>query len=168
MSFLGGSALYIYMLHMPFIYFYVQLRGKTPAVPYSWAEVFWVVAIVSTVLGCAVKVLMDEFVLKKNKRAKAAVAKAVATEPAVAEKVEEPKKASAKKPAVKPVAKASAPKKAEQAPVKKAEVKVVAKAPAKKSEVKAPAKKAEPKKAPAKAPAKAASKPASKTTKKIK
>lgn len=75
-DYLGGSALYIYMLHMPFIYFYVEIRGKAPATPYSWAEVFWVVTAISVVLGCVVKFLMDKFVIKKNKtvRAEAVVA----------------------------------------------------------------------------------------------
>mgnify|MGYP005799400127 CR=1 FL=1 len=67
LDYLGGSALYIYMLHMPFIYFYVEIRGKNPATPYSWAEVFWVVTAISVVLGCVVKYLMDKFVIKKNK-----------------------------------------------------------------------------------------------------
>ncbi len=67
LDYLGGSALYIYMLHMPFIYFYVEIRGKNPATPYSWAEVFWVVTAISVVLGCIVKFLMDKFVIKKNK-----------------------------------------------------------------------------------------------------
>ena len=67
LDYLGGSALYIYMLHMPFIYFYVEIRGKNPATPYSWAEVFWVVTAISVVLGCVVKFLMDKFVIKKNK-----------------------------------------------------------------------------------------------------
>ncbi len=66
-DYLGGSALYIYMLHMPFIYFYVEIRGKAPATPYSWAEVFWVVTAISVVLGCIVKFLMDKFVIRKNK-----------------------------------------------------------------------------------------------------
>lgn len=67
LDYLGGSALYIYMLHMPFIYFYVEIRGKNPATPYSWAEVFWVVTAISVVLGCIVKFLMDKFVIRKNK-----------------------------------------------------------------------------------------------------
>ena len=67
LDYLGGSALYIYMLHMPFIYFYVEIRGKNPATPYSWAEVFWVVTAISVVLGCVVKYLMDKFVIRKNK-----------------------------------------------------------------------------------------------------
>ena len=67
LDYLGGSALYIYMLHMPFIYFYVEIRGKAPATPYSWAEVFWVVTAISVVLGCVVKYLMDKFVIRKNK-----------------------------------------------------------------------------------------------------
>lgn len=66
LDYLGGSALYIYMLHMPFIYFYVEIRGTSPATPYSWAEVFWVVTAISIVLGCVVKYLMDKFVIKKN------------------------------------------------------------------------------------------------------
>ena len=66
LDYLGGSALYIYMLHMPFIYFYVEIRGTSPATPYSWAEVFWVVTAISIVLGCIVKFLMDKFVIRKN------------------------------------------------------------------------------------------------------
>ncbi len=66
LGYLGGTALYIYMLHMPFIYFYVEIRGKHPTTPYSWAEVFWVVAIVSTILGCLVKYLMDNTILRKK------------------------------------------------------------------------------------------------------
>ena len=66
-GYLGGTALYIYMLHMPFIYFYVEIRGKSPKTPYSWAEVFWVVTLVSIVLGILVKFLMDKFVLRKKK-----------------------------------------------------------------------------------------------------
>ena len=73
LDYLGGSALYIYMLHMPFIYFYVEIRGKNPATPYSWAEVFWVVTAISVVLGCVVKFLMDKFVIKKNKTVRAQV-----------------------------------------------------------------------------------------------
>lgn len=73
LDYLGGSALYIYMLHMPFIYFYVEIRGKNPATPYSWAEVFWVVTAISVVLGCIVKFLMDKFVIKKNKTVRAQV-----------------------------------------------------------------------------------------------
>ena len=76
------------MLHMPFIYFYVQIRGKAPATPYSWTEVFLVVSAVSTVLGCVVKVLMDKFVLKKGKKAVVA-AEAPVTEPAVEEAAED-------------------------------------------------------------------------------
>lgn len=64
-NYLGGASLYIYMLHMPFIYFYVVLRGKTPVTPYSWAEVFWVVSIISVALGSVVKYLMDKYVIKK-------------------------------------------------------------------------------------------------------
>ena len=64
-NYLGGSALYIYMLHMPFIYFYVSIRGNTPVTPYSWAEVFWVVSIISVALGSVVKYLMDKYVIKK-------------------------------------------------------------------------------------------------------
>ena len=67
LGYLGGCALYIYMLHMPFIYFYVEIRGKAPKTPYTWAEVFWVVTLVSIVLGCVVKFLMDKFVLRKKK-----------------------------------------------------------------------------------------------------
>ena len=183
LSFLGGCALYIYMLHMPFIYFYVSIRGTSPATPYSWAEVFWVVATVSTVLGCVVKVLMDKFVLRKGK-AKVAVAAAPAAE--VEAPVVEAK--PAKKAEAKPAQKQVAPKaEVKKAPAKKAapakvEEKPVAKAPAKKAETKpaqngtpkveakkAPAKKAEPAKAPAKKPAaKAPAKPAAKTTKKTK
>lgn len=174
LSFLGGTALYIYMLHMPFIYFYVELRGKAPATPYSWAEVFWVVSAVSTVLGCAVKVLMDEFVLKKGKKAKVVAAEAPVTEPSVEEKVVEAKpakKASAKKPAAKVEAKKQVAPKAKvapaKAPAKKAEVKAPVKAA--KAPAKAPAKKVEVKKAPAKKPvAKAPAKAATKTTKKTK
>ncbi len=66
-GYLGGASLYIYMLHMPFIYFYVEIRGQNPEAPYSWAEVFFVVAAVSIVLGCIVKFLMDKFVLRKKK-----------------------------------------------------------------------------------------------------
>ncbi len=66
-DYLGGTALYIYMLHIPLIFFYVEIRGKAPATPYSWAEVFWVVTAISVVLGCVVKYLMDKFVIKKNK-----------------------------------------------------------------------------------------------------
>lgn len=66
-DYLGGTALYIYMLHIPFIFFYVEIRGKAPATPYSWAEVFWVVTAISVVLGCVVKYLMDKFVIRKNK-----------------------------------------------------------------------------------------------------
>lgn len=51
---------------MPFIYFYVEIRGTSPATPYSWAEVFWVVTAISIVLGCIVKFLMDKFVIRKN------------------------------------------------------------------------------------------------------
>lgn len=64
-NYLGGASLYIYMLHMPFIYFYVVIKGKAPAVPYSWAEVFWVVSIISVILGSAVKYLMDKYVIKR-------------------------------------------------------------------------------------------------------
>lgn len=64
-NYLGGCSLYIYMLHMPFIYFLVVLKGTHPAVPYSWSEVFWVVAIVSTILGAIVKYIMDKYVIKK-------------------------------------------------------------------------------------------------------
>ena len=154
LTFLGGCALYIYMLHMPFIYFYVNIRGKAPTTPYSWAEVFWVVSAVSTVLGCVVKVLMDKFVLKKGK--KPAVANAVVAE---AQK-EEVNAAPAKKA---PAKKAVAPKaETKQAPAKKVEAKAPVKkaAPAAKPVAKAPAKKVEAKKAPAKT--------AAKTTKKTK
>lgn len=64
-NYLGGASLYIYMLHMPFIYFYVVIRGITPVTPYSWAEVFWVVTIISVVLGAVVKYFMDKYVIKK-------------------------------------------------------------------------------------------------------
>lgn len=178
LSFLGGCALYIYMLHMPFIYFYVEMRGKSPTTPYSWAEVFWVVTIVSTVLGCVVKVLMDKFVLKKGKAKAVVAAQAPVTESVeevqapVAKAEEKATKAPAKKPAQKKVAPKT---ETAKAPVKKAEPKQVEvkKAPAKKVEpAKAPAKKAEPAKAPAKAatkaPAKAPAKSAAKTTKKTK
>lgn len=86
LDYLGGSALYIYMLHMPFIYFYVEIRGKNPATPYSWAEVFWVVTAISVVLGCIVKFLMDKFVIRKNKtvRTEAIVASNGETIPATA------------------------------------------------------------------------------------
>ena len=152
LSFLGGTALYIYMLHMPFIYFYVQLRGQNPSTPYSWAEVFWVVSIVSTVLGCAVKVFMDEFVIKKGKKAisKVADVKAPATEPAVEEKVA-PVAPAKKAPAKKPVAKKQvAPKAAAKTQTKKPVAKAEVKAPVKKAPVKTPAKKVEVKKAPVK------------------
>ena len=156
LSFLGGTALYIYMLHMPFIYFYVEIRGKAPATPYSWAEVFWVVSAVSTVLGCVVKVLMDKFVLKKGK-------KAVVAAPAVEPQKEEVKVAPTKKaPAKAPAKKAAAPKtETKQVPAKKVEAKATAKksAPAAKPVAKAAAK------APAK---KAPAKVATKTTKKTK
>ena len=64
-NYLGGASLYIYMLHMPFIYFYVSVRGTTPTTPYSWEEVFWVVTIISVILGSGVKYIMDKYVLKR-------------------------------------------------------------------------------------------------------
>jgi len=64
-NYLGGESLYIYMLHMPFIYFYVTFRGTSPLTPYSWASVFWYVSIISVILGACVKFLMDEYVIKK-------------------------------------------------------------------------------------------------------
>ena len=163
-NYLGGSALYIYMLHMPLVYFYGIIRSKigTITAPLAWVDTFTVVALASTVLGCVVKFLMDKFVLKKypsKKKAVAAEAPVAEVEAPVAEETEAPvvevkaepvKKAPAKKPVAKTVAKAPAKKvEAPKAPVAK----------------KAPAKKAEPAKAPAKA---AAKKPATKTTKKSK
>ncbi len=64
-NYLGGSALYIYMLHVPFIFLYVVIRGTTPVVPYTWAEVFWTVTIISVILGAGVKYIMDKYVIKK-------------------------------------------------------------------------------------------------------
>ena len=34
--------------------------------PYSWGEVFFVVTIISVILGCMVKYLMDYYVIKKD------------------------------------------------------------------------------------------------------
>lgn len=64
-NYLGGSSLYIYMLHCPFIFLYVVVRGMTPAVPYTFAEVFWTVTIISVILGTIVKYFMDKYVIKK-------------------------------------------------------------------------------------------------------
>lgn len=159
-GFLGGMALYVYMIHCPFIFLYSHWRGINAATlsagavaPFTFAEVYGVVMAIAIGLGVVIKFLMDKFVLKKYPSKK----KAVAAEAPVAEvaapveevKAEPVKKAPAKKPAAKTAAKA---------PAKKVEA---PKAPAKK----APAKKAEPAKAPAKTVAK---KPATKTTKKSK
>ena len=188
LSYLGGSALYIYMLHMPIVYFYALIRGKNPSVPYSWLEVFLVVSAVSVVLGCVVKFLMDKFVLKKGK-AKVVAAEAPVTEPSVEEKVEEVKpakqpvakkqvapKAEVKKAVAKTPVKATTPAKKEETktPVKKsvvkpavkqAEVKAAAKKPAAKTEVKAPANKTAVKPVAKTTAAKpAAKKPVAKTT----
>lgn len=65
-NYLGGASLYIYMLHCPFIFLFVTIKGLHPAVPYSWAEVFFVVTIISVILGCMVKYLMDYYVIKKD------------------------------------------------------------------------------------------------------
>ena len=64
-NYLGGSALYIYMLHVPIIFLYCMIKGLQPAVPYTWFEVFCVVVVSSTILGAIVKYLMDKYVIKK-------------------------------------------------------------------------------------------------------
>lgn len=51
---------------MLLIFLFVTIKGLHPAVPYSFGEVFFVVTIISVILGCMVKYLMDYYVIKKD------------------------------------------------------------------------------------------------------
>lgn len=64
-GYLGGASLYIYMLHCPFIFIYCVVRGMTPAVPYTFGEVYLAVTVISIVLGAVVKYFMDKYVIKR-------------------------------------------------------------------------------------------------------
>lgn len=61
-NYLGSLSLYVYMLHIPIVYFLVKLFGQ---VSYSWASIFWPVSIISVLLSVLTKYIFDETVFKK-------------------------------------------------------------------------------------------------------
>ncbi len=176
-DFMGGTALYMYILHCPFIFFVPQwfgavyntttrtLEGLTMAdgvlttetTLYNFWGLYLIVAAIAIVLGAVAKILMDRYVLGKRGT------KAVTTNATIAPaKVENKVVATTATKA--PAKKAPAKKSAAKAPAKKVETKTTTKAPAKKTTVNATAKKPAAKTA-AKAPAKKST-TAKKTTKK--
>ena len=67
LNYLGGSALYIYMIHIPIVYMVLMVLGKnTVTTAYTWAQIFWPVAIISTIVGLFLKYIMDKYVIKKK------------------------------------------------------------------------------------------------------
>jgi len=66
-NYLGGSALYLYMVHLPIAYLVVMLLGKNNLVTaYSWSQVFWPTIIISLVLSIFLKYVMDKYVIKRK------------------------------------------------------------------------------------------------------
>ena len=51
---------------MLLIFLLVTIKGLHSAVSYGWAEVSFFVTIISVILGCMVKYLMDYYVIKKD------------------------------------------------------------------------------------------------------
>lgn len=66
-SYLGGCALYIYMIHIPIVYMVLMMLGKnTLLTSYTWSQVFWPTIIISTFLGVILKYVMDRFVIHRK------------------------------------------------------------------------------------------------------
>lgn len=63
-NYLGGLSLYIYMLHLPIIYFCAKLFNQSS---YTFASIFWPVTIITLGLSALTKFLMDELVFKKDR-----------------------------------------------------------------------------------------------------
>ena len=67
-QYLGSLSLYIYMLHYPVAILILRLLGQnTEATSYSFWLIFIPTVIITIVLSCVIKVIMDETILKKKK-----------------------------------------------------------------------------------------------------
>lgn len=69
LDYLGGMALYLYMIHYPIILFVLMLAGKNnPGTIYSAGQIFWPTLILSFILGVLVKMIMDNTIMYKKKK----------------------------------------------------------------------------------------------------
>ena len=67
-EYLGGLSLYIYMLHYPVAILILRMLGQnTAATTYSFWLIFIPTVIITIVLSCIIKAVMDATILKKKK-----------------------------------------------------------------------------------------------------